>query len=164
MYYFRRLDRNCVIAMFLMALVALAGCGKTGDSHAKAAKDIVTQLQSISDALATVNDKPGADAATLKIVAAADHIDKIAERIKKLPPSTKDENDAIHIEVQPQMTTIKSSMQSNIKRLQSNGDLIKTLQPPMARLQAALSGVEVAINGGPPRGTVAPPAPTTATP
>ena len=164
MYHHGRLSRNCVVAMSLMALVALVGCGKTADSHARAAKDIVIELQSISDAIATVNDKPTADAATLKIVAAADRIDKIADRIKKLPPSTKDENDAIHIEVQPQMTTIKSSMQSNIKRLQGNGDLIKTLQPPMARLQAALSGVEVAINGGPLRGAAAPPAPTTATP
>ncbi len=107
--------RGVTQVLVVLGILALAGCGKMGaDSHAKAAKDVVAELQTVSDTIAGVTDKASAESAGQKITVAAANIDEIAKRIKKLPQATKEENDAIHTEIQPQITAIKSQMDANL--------------------------------------------------
>ena len=61
MFENRRLSRISVpfIAIPLIAIIAFCvftGCGKSADSHAQAAKDVITELQSASDAIAGITD------------------------------------------------------------------------------------------------------------
>jgi hypothetical protein len=146
----RRLSRICVT---IIATVALAGCGKGADTHAKIASDVAVQLQAASDAIATVNDKTSAEAAGKKITDAAEQIDKVAVRMKKLPKPTEQEDNAIRSEMKPKMEAITKQMQSSMIRLQGKADALTALQGPMARLQMSLMGMST---GGAP--STAPPA------
>ncbi len=139
-------NRGVTQILVVLTVLALAGCGKMGvDSHAKAAKDVVAELQTVSDAIAGVTDKSSAESAGQKINAAADNIDGIAQRIKKLPQATKEENEAIHADVQPQLTAIKSQMDASLARLRDNHEVMNALEGPMMRMQMSLMGIEGAI-------------------
>ena len=144
MFENRRLSRICVT---MMAAVALAGCGKGADTHAKIASDVAVQLQAASDAIATVSDKASAEAAGKKITDAADQIDKVAVRMKKLPKPTEQEDTAIRSEMKPKMEAIRTQMQSSMIRLQGKADALTALQGPMTRLQMSLMGMST---GAPP--------------
>ena len=143
--------RRLTFVAVTVAFCALSACDKLGgDSHSKAAGDVVTQLQVVSDAIATVTDKNSADAAGQKITQAAGEIDKVAARIKKLPQATQKENDAIHTQVQPQMTAIKQQLQQSMTRLHGNDAALSALQMPMMKLQMSLMGIGSAVTGAPP--------------
>src|SRR5207253_2147247 len=111
----RRLTRIYII---IVSAAALAGCGKGADTHAKVASDVAVQLQVASDAIATVNDKTSAEVAGKKITGAADEIDKVAVRMRKLPKPTEKEDNAIRDEMKPKMEAIRTQMQSSMTRLQ----------------------------------------------
>jgi hypothetical protein len=143
-----RINASSIAIVTILAFCAFTGCGKGPDNHAQAAKDVITELQSASDAMAGITDKASADTAAPKINDAADKIDTISLRIKKLPHPTQAENDSISAEVQPQMAAVTSKMQSSIVRLSSVPGAMQSLIGPMKRLKTSLAGFGEAVGGG----------------
>ena len=157
MFENRRLSRICVT---IIAAVALAGCGKGADTHAKAANDVVAQLQVVSDAIASATDKVSAEAAGKRITDAAAQIDRISERMRKLGRPSNQEDDAIRSQTKPQMDAIRGQMQTSMTRLRGNADALAALQGPMARLQMSLMGMSAAAAGSAVKMPAPPPPPT----
>jgi hypothetical protein len=133
--------RRLIFITMLALACALNACGKSGDSHAKVAGDIVTQLKDVTSTLSTVTDKNSADAATSKINDASVQIDKIAERMRKLPPVTKEEDNSIRDTMLPQIQAIQSQLVATRTRLAGKADVLLSLQGPLAKLQQSMAGL-----------------------
>ena len=135
----RRLILVTTLALFCALLSA---CNKLGgDSHAKIANDMVAQLKNVTSALATVTDKPSAEAASSKINDAAAEIDKIAQRMSKLPPVSKEEDNKIRDQLRPQIMEIQTQMTATRTRLAGKDDVMLALQAPLAKLQQSMLGL-----------------------
>jgi len=132
--------RRLTLVAVTVAVCALSGCNKLGgDSHAKVANDMVTQLKNVSNTLAGVTDTASADAATSKINDAAAEMDRIGQRMSKLPPVTKEEDDKIRDQVRPQIQEIQTQMTATRTRLAGKADVMLALQGPLMRLQQSMS-------------------------
>src|SRR5687767_846022 len=84
------MSRPRFLTLTLLLSALLVGCGSSSAAWRAVAKQIMTATKEMADLLATVKDKPTAQAAAPKLLALLERVEKLSERLDDLDAESED--------------------------------------------------------------------------
>lgn len=119
--------KKCSISLVALGLLVLSGCGG-GDSHEAVMNDTVSAMNSVADAVESIEDEASAKAAITKIKAQLSTMEAIKKRAKGMSDPSEDVQKKLLADFMPKMMKVQQRLMKAAPKLIKYPDVAKALQ------------------------------------